>query len=144
MSAIYLVDTSAIIGMMERDDQEPSLASLIAETAADDAFMVSVITRGELAHAVAVATEAQQEARARTQSVGDAWEMVPLAGDELVAAYAEISRSSGKGVGLGDRWIIATAKVRNLRLVTEDVGLHDTALRNEVRSTLVTSNGPTR
>lgn len=118
-----LLDTSAIIGLIER--RVESLRTIVA---ADDAVLhMSIVTLGELEHGVAAATTTTIAATRRSSlhAVIDATDVVGLDADDA-STYGLLShelRRRGWGpraVGTADRWIAATAITRGLTLVTQD------------------------
>ena len=143
----YLVDTSAIIGMTERVDQRPSLRDLMVEIDRDEAFCISVLTLGELHHAVQASTD--ERVRRQRQATLDRASLlaavpIPLADSPAQAAawlttYGRLAAAYGRRLGAFDRWMLATARQLGLHVLTEDEALHAAALGESVATTLLRS-----
>ena len=123
-----LLDTSAIIGLLER--HTPELRQVIAEQT--QPIHVSTITLGELSHGVEASLDPVTRQRRRTSLEAIAMSCVAVDVTSIEASiYGALSarlRSAGFGprnVGGADRWIAATAIAGDFTLVTQDVVLAD-------------------
>lgn len=127
MSAM-LLDTSALIGLIER--RSAAVRAVLARATVDP--VVSVVTIGELAHGVAEAPTARQRtARRRTYELATQLPVLPLDGVEIADCYGFVS--SSRRAGWADRWLVASAVVHDLELVTEDAGM--SSIRDDIRWT---------
>lgn len=143
----YLVDTSSVIGMTERTNQQPSLRDLMKEVDRDDAFCISVLALGELHHAVQAAVD--RRARKQRQATLDRASLltavpVPLADNPAqttawLTTYGRLAAEYGRRVGGFDRWILTSAIQLRLHLLTEDARLSAAAEAEGVAVTLMTS-----
>jgi len=121
-----LLDTSAIIGLLER--HTPALRQVVEEQT--QSIHVSAITLGELNHGVEASSDPVTRQRRRTslETIEMFCNPVDVTTMET-SAYGILSaqlRSAGFGprtVGAADRWISATAITRNFTLVTQDAAL---------------------
>ena len=123
----FLLDTSAVIGLIER--RSAAVRGVLSRATVDP--VVSVLTLGELEHGVQVRGIAKVE-RARRRATADFAARLPTLGlpasRRVAACYGFVS-VSGRA-GWVDRWLVATAVVGDLEIVTEDAGI--AALVDEV------------
>jgi len=118
-----LLDTSAIIGLLER--HTPALRQAVEEQTLP--IHVSAITLGELHHGVEASSDQVTRQRRRTSLEAIEMSCNPVEVTTMESSvYGVLSarlRSAGFGpraVGAADRWISATAITRNFTLVTQD------------------------
>lgn len=117
----FLLDTSAVIGLVER--RSASVRGVLSRATVDP--VVSILTLGELAHGVAAAGDDTVE-RARRQATASRVTRLPmlgLASPEIAECYGFVSVS--RRAGWIDRWLVAAAAVGSLEIVTEDAGIAD-------------------
>ena len=103
-----LVDTSAIIGMLEHATQQPPLLDLIAQAELDSEVVTTDVTLGELAHSAhAAADETAMAARQSTFDIATVPAQVRAncerLGDAVVEAGDRVTYRQ-----LGDRVVEAT------------------------------------
>ena len=143
----YLLDTSSVVGMAERANQQPSLRDLMVQVDRDEAFCISVAALGELHHAVHAASD--EQTRALRQQTLDAAHMltvvpIPLTDtpDQAVAwldTYGRLSTTHRRRLSIADRWILTTADRLAMHVVTEDSELFEAAVAEQIAATLMTS-----
>ncbi len=115
-----LLDTSAVIGMIERTGQSPSVRELLLSAESDADVLVTDITLGELRHAVRAAPVEHREQRALTYDVAEALTVLSVNADfGTIDAYA-LARSTPPRCSQNDTWIIALALSHDATLHTED------------------------
>lgn len=123
-----LLDTSAVIGLLER--HTPALRRAVE--AQPLPIHVSAITLGELHHGVESSSDAVtlQRRRSSLETIEKSCITVDVTTLEA-SVYGPLStrlRGAGFGprsVGAADRWISSTAITQNLTLVTQDKVLAD-------------------
>ena len=119
---MFLLDTSAIIGLMERHDVE---IERLLMTAPDVLPMRTVFTEGELRAGLRGAmndpsVEDDVLDRIR-QTVIDAMSLPVVDFDEsVVDCYERVSAASPPGVSHNEQWIVASAVAGRLELITQD------------------------
>jgi predicted nucleic acid-binding protein len=114
----FLLDTSAVIGLIER--RSPAVRGALSRATTDP--FVSVLTFGELAHGVAASpTATERRRRAITVTYAQRLRTLALDGALFAECYGYIS--VGQRAGVNDRWIVAQAVVNGLELLTEDAGI---------------------
>lgn len=144
----YLVDTSSVIGMTERANQQPSLRDLMVKIDRDEAFCISIAALGELHHAVHAATDDEtRERRRETLDTASLLTVVPIPladtpgqAVEWLDTYGRLSAKYREQLSIADRWILTTAASLDLHLVTEDEALHEAADTERFAVTLTTSH----
>lgn len=114
----FLLDTSAVIGLIER--RSPAVRGALSRASTDP--LVSILTFGELAHGVAASPNAaERRRRANTVTYAQRLPALALDGALVPECYGYISATQRAGVT--DRWIVAQAVVNRLELLTEDAGI---------------------
>jgi len=128
---MYLLDTQQVMDLFGRNEEKPIFAWLETAKPTDTDLFVSVVSLGQIAHAIEAMNGGQrnqwrrlfQEGRRRIEELGsvididgaivDVWQS-DLRGDHL----ADIDGAE-EDYGEDDRLIIATAIARNYALVSE-------------------------
>ena len=148
-----ILDTSAVIGLVELDADRPGIVASVRQVGGDKRPAIHVVTLGELAAGVHRAVEqfgsgsVEANARQRTLDVAAGREAggsgrPRLSTFDIDAAtwgcFGEISGPMGRRVSNNDKWIVAAAIVNERVLVTQDETL---ARRAEVVGAAVTYVG---
>jgi len=148
-----ILDTSAVIGLIELDADRPGIVASVRQVGGDKRPAIHVVTLGELAAGVHRAVEqfgsgsVEANARQRTLDVAAGREAggssrPRLSTFDIDAAtwgcFGEISGPMGRRVSNNDKWIVAAAIVNERVLVTQDETL---ARRAEVVGAAVTYVG---
>lgn len=125
---MYLFDTSAVIGMVERGNERS--AALIGD--GEEVPFCHVVTLGELTAGVRRAESADiqlddLELRVVTLQFARRMPTCPPIDDRDVECFGLISDVASRKLSHNDRWILASSCVHGLTLVTEDQRLHQTA-----------------
>ena len=148
-----ILDTSAVIGLVELDADRPGIVASVRQVGGDKRPAIHVVTLGELAAGVHRAVEqfgsgsVEANARQRTLDVAAGREAggssrPRLSTFDIDAAtwgcFGEISGPMGRRISNNDKWIVAAAIVNERVLVTQDETL---ARRAEVVGAAVTYVG---
>ena len=113
----FLLDTSAIIGLLERNSR--SIRGALSRVTVDP--KVSVLTLGELEHGAQSAGSNQDQRRLLTLRRAKALPMIAIDTPDIAECFGFVSRSTRAGVI--DRWLVACAVVGGLEILTEDHGM---------------------
>ncbi len=128
-----MLDTSAVIGWLERRDKPVAQA---ISTAREIPF-VHVVTLGELHDGVERARRGSKvEVLASRMAtlrfvVAELSVAEPLGADDA-ALFGVVSSVIGRGLSHNDKWILARVILAEHALVTQDVGLHAAAESSEL------------
>lgn len=128
-----MLDTSAVIGWLERRDESAAQAISTAK----EIPVVHIVTLGELHDGVERARRGSNvevlASRVATLrfvvselSVAD-----PLGADDA-ALFGVVSSVIGRGLSHNDKWILARVVIAEHLLVTQDAGLHTAAMSPEL------------
>jgi len=124
-----LLDTGAVIGLLELDADRPQLIEAIRVEGGTVVPAISVVTLGELAAGVRSARDAaSRTARQRSLDIVDAphrprrLSVLPI--DRATwQSFGDISAALTRQVGHNDKWITAAARATGRLLVTQDEDL---------------------
>lgn len=123
----YLLDTSAVIYLFEK--RNPQVAALLSTVAPDPTFVMSIVTRGELAEGIKSASPhvlAQRMETKRRASAHGQWVQPDAA---IADRWGELASVSPRSVRANDLWIAATALELAATLVTGDTRLSELVSR---------------
>lgn len=114
-----VLDTSAVIGWVERND--PTIRAAVLSAGEKPA--VSIVTIGELHAGVARASLAGDVAavsfRERTLSTARGLEIVPVS-DDVATTFGDLRARLPLSFSANDLWIVATAIAQQATLATHD------------------------
>ena len=117
MSA-YVLDTSALMALIEDEDGAPEVATLVSEALDGDAdLMVSVVASIELFY-VSWQEQGRATALERLRLIGDLPVGQEPLDEQLIAVVGEIKASTP--ISLADCCIAGLAKLKNAALVHKD------------------------
>jgi len=136
---MILLDTSVIIGTMERTNQQPDILDVLRSLESDDDCLVAAVTLGELRHAVLAAEPPMIEQRTQTYEFAATFRCAVVSDDfETIEAYAN-ARTEKPRCQTNDTWIIALARQHQATLYTEDADMARLARTMNVETVLCTS-----
>lgn len=137
---MHIIDTSAIIGMVERVGQTPSLRQMLHEAADDDDIATTEITLGELQHGVFAATiPSVAQRRQRTHQAISQLRVYSIADSPTTTERYAALRVLQPRCGQNDTWILAICAAAGGTLVTEDERLAELATAATTPSLLLSS-----
>lgn len=123
-----IVDTSVVIGAIERRDP----AAVLAIESMELLSVRSMFVLGELTFGVESATDATRAVRSRTRdlylSISDPAGLGSLDGNEVAQWFgvaSAIAQASGIKIGQNDRWIVAESLTHDVPVWTADTAMRD-------------------
>ncbi len=122
MSIPYLLDTNIFVYGVRADDTWEQIKARYNPMMAPSRPCYSLVTAGEL-RSLALQFNWQRDKLSQLNFLLDYFDQITIDDEEIIKAYAQVdyfSRSVGNRMGKNDLWIAATAKAKNLTLLTTD------------------------